>query len=94
MQAALPCLLYAVPDVPSAEPGVSSVLELRGGTDAPMAPSIGYLQHVLLPMLRRLFGLTLALQVGFVGWRYSGRAFCSPVLLLAAFKEVPGTTPL
>ena len=40
------------------------MLELRGGTDAPMAPSIGYLQHVLLPVLRRLFGLTLDLQVG------------------------------
>ena len=63
MQAALPCLLYAVPDS-SAESSKASVLELRGGTDAAMAPSIGYLQHVLLPMLRRLFGLTLDLQVG------------------------------
>ena len=57
-------MLYAVPDVSSAEPSRASVLELRGGTDAPMAPSIGYLQHVLLPVLRRLFGLTLDLQVG------------------------------
>lgn len=73
VQAALPCLLYAVLDPPLAEPRVPSVLELRGGTDAPMAPSIGYLQHVLLPMLRRLFGLNLALQVGFVSWRYCCR---------------------
>ena len=28
-----------------------------------MAPSIGYLQHVLVPMLRRLFGLSVDLQV-------------------------------
>ena len=64
MQAALPCLLYAVPEPSSAESSKASVLELRGGTDAAMAPSIGYLQHVLLPMLRHLFGLTLDLQVG------------------------------
>ena len=31
-----------------------SVLELRGGTDAAMAPPVGYVQHVLLPMLHRL----------------------------------------
>ncbi|CAL5229697.1 g13069 [Coccomyxa viridis] len=62
-QAALPCLLYAVPEPSSAESSKASVLELRGGTDAAMAPSIGYLQHVLLPMLRHLFGLTLDLQL-------------------------------
>ena len=64
VQAALPCLLYAVPDSSSSEPSKVSVLELRGGTDAPMAPSIDYLQHVLLPMLGRLFGFALDLQVG------------------------------
>lgn len=34
-------------------------LALRGGTDAAMAPPYGYTQHVLLPMLRRNFGLKL-----------------------------------
>ena len=63
VQAALPCLLYAVPG-PSRTTDNISVLDLRGGTDAPMAPSIGYLQHVLVPMLRRLFGLSVDLQVG------------------------------
>ena len=62
LQAALPCLLYAAPSA-SREPHGASTLELRGGTDAAMAPSISYLQHVLLPTLRSLFGLTLALQV-------------------------------
>ena len=61
LQAALPCLLYAAPDA-SREPPGASTLELRGGTDAAMAPSISYLQHVLLPTLRRLCGLTLDLQ--------------------------------
>ena len=60
-RAALPCLLYAAPSA-SREPPSASTLELQGGTDAAMAPSIGYLQHVLLPALRRLSGLTLDLQ--------------------------------
>ena len=65
LQAALPCLLYAAPDA-SWQPPSASVLELRGGTDAAMAPSISYLQHMLLPTLRRLFGLTLDLQVTYM----------------------------
>ena len=32
----------------------ASVLDLRGGTDAAMAPPVGYVQHVLLPMLHHL----------------------------------------
>lgn len=51
-QAALPCLLLASP---ASEEDVST-LDLRGGTDAAMAPPVGYLQYILLPTLRRLFG--------------------------------------
>ncbi len=40
-------------------------MTLRGGTDAPMAPPVGYLQHVFAPMARRLMGLDL--EVGLRG---------------------------
>lgn len=62
MQATLPCLLYASTS-PTLDLSNVSTLDLKGGTDAAMAPSLGYLQHVLLPTLRRLFGLTVDLQV-------------------------------
>lgn len=39
------------PAMPDAK---TSVLELRGGTDAAMAPPVGYIQHVMLPMLQHL----------------------------------------
>lgn len=53
-QAALPCLLLARPG-----PGgcSESHLELRGGTDAAMAPPADYLSHVLLPVLRSQLGV-------------------------------------
>lgn len=49
-QSALPCLLFAPP-----KPGgvATSLLHLKGGTDAAMAPTEGYFQHVLLPVLRK-----------------------------------------
>ena len=73
-QAALPCLLlagqsggFASSDAgdgsQSLIEGVSSVLRLRGGTDAAMAPPVGYAQHVLLPLLRRQLGIDVSLQV-------------------------------
>ena len=34
-------------------------LSLSGGTDADMAPPVGYQQHVLFPMLRKLWGLRI-----------------------------------
>ena len=43
-QAALPPLLYALRP---------TELRLTGGTDVPMAPPLGYLLHVLAPLLRR-----------------------------------------
>lgn len=43
-------------------------LELRGGTDADMAPPVGYLIDVLVPLLRNLYGHLLdGLDVQLVG---------------------------
>lgn len=43
--------------------GTASELDLRGGTDAAMAPPVGYLQHVLLPTLRRRLGVHASMQL-------------------------------
>jgi hypothetical protein len=40
-----------------------SVVDLRGGTDAAMAPPVGYLQQILLPTLRRLFNIDITEKV-------------------------------
>ena len=40
-----------------------SVVGLRGGTDASMAPPVGYMQHILLPTLRRLFDVDITEKV-------------------------------
>ena len=40
-----------------------SVCELKGGTDAQMAPPVGYAQHVLQPLLKRLLGIEATLEV-------------------------------
>lgn len=39
------------------------MLELRGGTDASMAPPVGYLQHVVLPTLAKQFGVRAELKL-------------------------------
>ncbi|KAG6861873.1 hypothetical protein C0995_010579 [Termitomyces sp. Mi166 len=53
LQIALPLLLFSpTPGTPS-----SSTLTLLGGTNATLAPQIDYSQYVLLPFLRRHFGL-------------------------------------
>ncbi|KAK9811681.1 hypothetical protein WJX72_008299 [[Myrmecia] bisecta] len=76
-QASLPCLLMAGPtgSAPADEEGARdgstasgsgshlSRLELRGGTDASMAPPVGYLQHVLLPVLRSHLGVDAELDL-------------------------------
>lgn len=41
----------------------TSVLDLRGGTDASMAPPAAYTQQVLLPMLHRLQGVEAAIDL-------------------------------
>lgn len=52
----------ATHDVSGAEAAAfATELELRGGTDAAMAPPYGYTEHVLLPTLRRHFGLKVDL---------------------------------
>lgn len=41
----------------------TSRLIIKGGTDADMAPPGDYLTHVLAPMLRHLFGISLAVEL-------------------------------
>lgn len=66
MQAALPCLIMAAAnpspsvDMPDSR---TSVLKLRGGTDAAMAPPVSYIQQVLLPMLQRLQGVKASIDL-------------------------------
>ncbi|KAL4459062.1 hypothetical protein ABPG75_013927 [Micractinium tetrahymenae] len=43
--------------------GAASCLDLRGGTDAAMAPPAGYTQHVLLPVLRSRLGVRADMQL-------------------------------
>ena len=67
LQAAVPCAVMAVAlssdgDVTSNNEHVT-LLELRGGTDAAMAPPVDYFRHVLLPVLRERFGLRIDEEV-------------------------------
>ncbi|DBA82643.1 TPA: hypothetical protein ACH3X1_006890 [Trebouxia sp. C0004] len=65
-QAALPCLIMAKANSSPAEKmpdGQTSVVELRGGTDAAMAPPVSYIQQVLLPMLQRLQGVKASIDL-------------------------------
>jgi len=66
MQAALPCLIMAQANSSPAEQmpdGQTSVVELRGGTDAAMAPPVSYIEQVLLPMLQRLQGVKASIDL-------------------------------
>lgn len=66
IQAALPCLIMAQANSSPAErmpDGQTSVVELRGGTDAAMAPPVSYIQQVLLPMLQRLQGVKASIDL-------------------------------
>ncbi|CAD7703649.1 unnamed protein product, partial [Ostreobium quekettii] len=58
-QATLPVLLYAQPT----DSTPISKLEFRGGTDAALAPPVGYLQHVLVPLLRARLGLEVEVEL-------------------------------
>lgn len=69
-QSILPCCLYAEPGDDSCsgrglnvEAIPTTHVALKGGTDASMAPVIGYLQHVLVPTLLRLFSLRVSLTL-------------------------------
>ena len=82
MQAALPCLFMAQhtegPAGPTPDRQIS-VLELRGGTDAAMAPPVAYVQQVLLPMLHRLQGVQACIDLQKRGFfpRVSNLPSCS-----------------
>lgn len=71
-QAALPCALLAAhqsfetigckrsaSSIEGSTETYGSVLTLRGGTDAAMAPPFGYTNSVLIPMLQRLLGVSI-----------------------------------
>ena len=67
LQAALPCLIMAKWNSRPSDAMTdvhTSTLELRGGTDAAMAPPVSYVDQILLPMLERLQGVkaSIALQ--------------------------------
>jgi RNA 3'-terminal phosphate cyclase (ATP) len=72
LQVALPCLLFSSSTAPS-------TLALRGGTNATQAPQIDYTQRVLLPFLRRHFGLDVKLNVQRRGYypKGGGAVFCT-----------------
>ena len=63
MQSALPCLLMSAPRNNADGEAGQSVLELKGGTDADMAPPVSYIQQVLVPMLKRLLGVDIDLEL-------------------------------
>jgi hypothetical protein len=61
-----------------------SVLELRGGTDAAMAPPAAYLSDVLAPLLRHLYGDLLAdLSVDTVSGQRMRALLTAPPCMLA-----------
>jgi len=72
LQVALPCLVFSSSAAPS-------TLALRGGTNATQAPQIDYTQRVLLPFLRRHFGLGVTLNVQRRGYfpKGGGAVFCA-----------------
>lgn len=68
LQVSLPCLIFA----PSTTAGPPSELILRGGTNAPQAPQIDYMQHVLLPFIQKHFGVPATLSVATRGYYPKG----------------------
>ena len=66
--------------------GTASELDLRGGTDAAMAPPVGYMQHVLLPTLRRRLGVRASVQLVRRGFFPRGQG----QVQLAAERLAPG----
>lgn len=60
-QATLPCFLFA--EGGSSQSESTSLLTFLGGTDAKMAPPVGYMQHILLPLLKQAMGISIELDV-------------------------------
>lgn len=67
--------------------GAASCLELRGGTDAAMAPPAGYIQHVLLPVLRSRLGVLADMRLERRGFFPKGQGR----VVLRAAPLAPGT---
>ncbi|KAL0947295.1 hypothetical protein HGRIS_013413 [Hohenbuehelia grisea] len=71
LQTALPIVLFAPPRSDDAQQNSAdtsskqtpSTLILRGGTNASLAPQIEYAQHVLLPFIKRQFGIDEATSI-------------------------------
>jgi len=86
-QCALPCALFAS-GAPGAGPGGRVVLDLRGGTDASMAPPVGYMRDVLFPTLRRCLGVDVVFQRVYRGFypRGGGQVVVSVAPLGAGAK--------
>lgn len=63
MQSAVPCLLMSAPRNSADREAGESVLSLKGGTDAAMAPPVSYTQQVLVPMLKRLLGVDIHVEL-------------------------------
>ncbi len=79
-QSALPCLLFAAGGAPS------STLELKGGTDAAMAPPVDFLTSVLLPLLSRTICVDASATVARRGFYPKGGG----VLSISATPLAPG----
>jgi len=69
IQSLLPSLLYAHPDDDGNE---VSTVEMRGGTDVPMSPSIDYVRYVLCPLLRSRFGIDVEVDLVKRGFNPAG----------------------
>lgn len=80
-QSVLPCLLFA-------RGAAESTVELRGGTDAAMAPPIDFLTSVLLPTLQRRLGVSASAHVSRRGFYPKGGG----QVTLRATALAPGTT--
>lgn len=67
--------------------GAASCLDLRGGTDASMAPPLAYTQHVLLPVLRSRLGVRADMHLERRGFFPKGQGH----VVLRAAPLAPGT---
>ncbi|KAH7889848.1 RNA 3'-terminal phosphate cyclase domain-containing protein [Phlebopus sp. FC_14] len=60
LQVSFPCLLFSLA---ASSEVFSSVLTLKGGTNATQAPQIDYIQHIFLPFVHSHFGIDASLKV-------------------------------
>lgn len=76
--------------------GQTSVLELKGGTDAAMAPPVAYADQVLLPMLQKLQGVQASIDLqrrGFFPKVSDHKHSCTipwPAVLLSQTRQFKG----